>query len=364
MSTILDRIHTKFRICSLALLWVFATTFANSALLGQDASGLTKDPTWKWPSVADFNEQLQSYLDLFQVPPAKQEQIQTIWHDKLPDESGPDFLNHLVNVASLVDPRVAAVQEQLAKTVNLEVANPNIDLTWFDARVPGWLQDNLKLAVARHLAQYRHYDEALAVLETLDAKHVADPSTWMFYSAVCYHHLLKQRECLERIDELLQRESEIVSRYAVTAKLMKSDIQPLKVDSLDEVARLMQDVERRLDLGRAGTRVQDNEKKIVDKLDKMINQIEQQLQQQKNQQQQQQRSNGQGDAQNQRPLDGTPPDVSGPGDVDQKNIGKKDGWGDLPPAQRQEALQNITKDLPSHYREVIEAYFKRLATGE
>jgi hypothetical protein len=53
----------------------------------------------------------------------------------------------------------------------------------------------------------------------------------------------------------------------------------------------------------------------------------------------------------------------GNGDVDQKDIGNGSGWGNLPPAQRQEALQNMTKDLPSHFREVIEAYFKRLASN-
>ena len=47
--------------------------------------------------------------------------------------------------------------------------------------------------------------------------------------------------------------------------------------------------------------------------------------------------------------------------MDDKDIGDKSGWGNLPPAARQEALQSITKDLPSHYREVIEAYFKRLS---
>ena len=51
----------------------------------------------------------------------------------------------------------------------------------------------------------------------------------------------------------------------------------------------------------------------------------------------------------------------GPGDVDQKKIGDRAGWGNLPPAQRQEALQRLTEELPSHYREVIEGYFRQLA---
>jgi hypothetical protein len=97
----------------------------------------------------------------------------------------------------------------------------------------------------------------------------------------------------------------------------------------------------------------------------MIDKIEEQLQQQQQQQKQQQEKDSGG---KQNKGQGKPMDESriaganGPGDVDPKDVGKNSGWGDLPPAQRHEALQNITKDLPSHYREVIEAYFKALAT--
>ena len=53
---------------------------------------------------------------------------------------------------------------------------------------------------------------------------------------------------------------------------------------------------------------------------------------------------------------------NGTGDVDRKNIEDRDGWGKLPPAERTEALQQISRDLPTHYREAIEAYFRKLAT--
>ena len=36
-------------------------------------------------------------------------------------------------------------------------------------------------------------------------------------------------------------------------------------------------------------------------------------------------------------------------------------WGDLPPAERAAALAEMAKDMPPHYRNVIEEYFKRLA---
>ncbi len=54
----------------------------------------------------------------------------------------------------------------------------------------------------------------------------------------------------------------------------------------------------------------------------------------------------------------------GAGDNARKNIGTKSGWGDLPPKEREEALQQISKDFPSHYREIVEEYFRRRAESE
>jgi hypothetical protein len=51
----------------------------------------------------------------------------------------------------------------------------------------------------------------------------------------------------------------------------------------------------------------------------------------------------------------------GPGEVTKKDIGSKDGWGNLPPRQRDEAMQQIGREFPSHYRDVIEQYFRKLA---
>ena len=56
--------------------------------------------------------------------------------------------------------------------------------------------------------------------------------------------------------------------------------------------------------------------------------------------------------------------AKGPGNVDRKNLGRTAGWGDLPAKEREEALQQIGKDFPSHYRDIIEQYFKKLATED
>lgn len=62
--------------------------------------------------------------------------------------------------------------------------------------------------------------------------------------------------------------------------------------------------------------------------------------------------------------DSMPAGGKGPGEVAKKDVGNGDGWGDLPPRKRDEALQQIGREFPPHYREAIEQYFKRLASGE
>jgi hypothetical protein len=55
---------------------------------------------------------------------------------------------------------------------------------------------------------------------------------------------------------------------------------------------------------------------------------------------------------------------TGPGEVSKKSIRTHSDWGNLNPKERQEVLQSIGKEYPSHYRDIIEQYFKRLAADD
>lgn len=321
---------------------------------------LQKSATWQWPDIANIEQHFLSYLDQVEASPSVRSKVLEHWKQTAAQDKGPAFLERVLSTAALVDPRIADLVAQL----NDPQAAPVVldQLEWLSSDVPGWLQDAIRLACGRSLAQRRLYDEALETLASLDTEQVCDPASLIFYRAVCQHHLLQKKECLASVELLLERQAELPVRFTQVSQLMAADIKPLKDDSLDEVARLMNDVQRRLDLGRAGKRVRDEEDKIVDKLDKMIEQIEEQLQQQQQQQQQaggQQNQPQQGQAQ---PMEESQvAGGSGPGDVDQKDVGKRSGWGNLPPAERQAALQRMTQELPSHYREVIEGYFRELS---
>ena len=179
------------------------------------------------------------------------------------------------------------------------------------------------------------------------------PASLLFHQSVVYHALLNKESGLKSIDVLLQGADASPRRYVALAQLMQDDLIGLEEDTLDHVARRMEDIRRRLDLGRAGPKVRKVEKGVIESLDKLIKKLEDEQQQ-----------SGSDSAGNQST---SPAEQSrlaggqGAGDVTKKNIGSKSGWGDLPPKEREEAMQQIGRDFPAHYRDAIEQYFRRLA---
>ncbi len=330
---------------------------ADSGTPSNNASDLRRSATWAWPAISVFEQQVLSYLDQLNASELKRREVRAAWDASSESVKGPQLLDRLLAIGGVIEPRIAKLNEQLSDPTGPAI-HPQ-DLEWLSSDVPGWLQDTIRLACARALAQRRLYDEALETLSGLQISQVCDPASLIFYRAICEHHLLKRKECLADAKLLLERQAELPARFTQLAQLMVADIEPLKSDSLDEVARLMRDVERRLDLGRAGKRVRDEEEEIVKKLDKLIEDIENQIQQ--SQQQSQQNGGQNNPAQSQPMQESQIAGGTGPGDVEQKEVGNRAGWGNLPPAERQEALQRLTEELPSHYREVIEGYFRQLA---
>ena len=45
-----------------------------------------------------------------------------------------------------------------------------------------------------------------------------------------------------------------------------------------------------------------------------------------------------------------------------QNLAKE--WGKLPDKERARAMQELTRDMPPKYREVIESYFRKLAASD
>lgn len=223
--------------------------------------------------------------------------------------------------------------------------------------MPDFAKQHLRLFVGRFLAQRQLYEEALDVLVAVDPKQIVDPASYFFQRAICEHQLLKKGDAMRSLGNLLDNTQNVPERYKAVALLMRHDLEQLKDASLGEVAKKMLDVERRLTLGRGGEKTQKVEEEIVEALDEIIKKAEEQ---------QNGGGGGGGQGGNQNQSGGAAGDSSvkgatAPGEVDKKDIGNKAGWGSLAPKKAAEAKNVINRNFPSHYREAIEQYFKKLA---
>ena len=54
----------------------------------------------------------------------------------------------------------------------------------------------------------------------------------------------------------------------------------------------------------------------------------------------------------------------GEGEVDPKNAGHKDRWGNLPEKAQAAAKNMLDQKYPAHYRQAIEQYLKKIAERE
>ena len=225
--------------------------------------------------------------------------------------------------------------------------------------LPPFFAANLRAHFARFLGQNELYDEALTQFDQVDLSQIVDPAGCLFFKAVCQHRLLMKEEGLQTIDALLTDTTDLPVRFRTVARLMRADLEQLKEKSLNEVARMMSDVERRLRFGRGGERVQKVEEEIIASLDEIIKKIEQQ--------QGGGGGGGGGAGQNNSNQSGGPAGDSSvkgstaPGEVDERDIGRNAGWGSLPPKEQAKARNLIDRELPPHYRAAIEEYLRKIA---
>ncbi len=316
------------------------------------ADELRRTADWETPDPDSVWQQFDQWLERQPVTEAKIQRAHAMRTQA--ELAGRPLLDVLVESAAVVDERVAEVVFHCRQPFQAS-ALPDFAALEPDA-LPSWLAANLRLYYARWLADALLFDEVEQVLAGIPPSDVCDPAALLFHQAIAHHRQLEKEQCLELLGRLLANEQELPIRYITVARLMMADIEPLKPDSLDEISRLMDNVKTRLRQARAGTRVREEEDAIVEKLDKLIKQLEEQAAAAMAQ------AAAQGGAAPAAPMnDSMPGGGSGPGNVDPRKLGDRTDWGNLPPKEREAALQRLGKDLPSHYRDVVEEYFRKLA---
>ncbi|MCC6125128.1 MAG: hypothetical protein IT426_09220 [Pirellulales bacterium] len=342
------------RVVFAILSYCFVLLLPPTCVFAQAPAALSHDPAWRPPAVEEIKTQALAWLEEKNAGAAAKTKAEELWSN-LPASLGEEeVLERLAATFALADENAKKLADLCSAPRAQLVLPPQPWLA--DPQTPPFAAHNMRLYYACWLVRQSLLDEAREQLAGLQAADVAAPAMLLFYQSVVYHKLLERESGLKTLDELLLGPESSPRRYRAVAKMMRADLKELEDDSLEHIARRMDDVRRRLDLGRAGPKVRKVEDGVIESLDKLIKKLEEE------QQQQQQASNK---LQSNNPAqDSVPMGGKGPGDVAKKKIGSQSGWGDLPPKEREEALQQIGRDLPANYRDVIEQYFKRLASEE
>ncbi len=312
-------------------------------------------PPWQPPRAEQVRDKVFSWLVGRQVPPEHQAKIEQLWAVDLDQLSGLELLVRVALSYALADTQAAEVVK-ICSSPRIHLILPSFP--WLqDPKTDPYMAANLRLLYGRWLVHEMLYEEALEMLGDLNPEDVADPASLLFYQSVANYFLLHQEEGLRRLEALLREPDQCPRRYVALATLMQEDLKTLREETLDHIARRMKDVERRLGLYRAGPKVRHIQDKIVEDLDKIIKRLEEQQQQQ-----------GGGGSAGGRTIRSTRPAPDsriiggkGPGEVEKRDVGAGSGWGNLPPKQREEVLQQIGRDFPAQYRDKIEQYFRKLA---
>jgi len=237
-----------------------------------------------------------------------------------------------------------------------------------------FVRANLALAYAKALSNRKVYEEALQTFNMFKPEQVVDPASFLFHKAVAEHALLKKTEANTSIARLLDDVPNAPERYKLVAALMHFDMVTWKEKDLGAIGRLMDIVQRRLDLARGGKETQKIQKEVVARLDELIKELENQD------------KDGDCDCTGGKPgskpgsaskpgnkpgntnqpsapqTDSVGGQNGGPGQVDTKRIEKlAEQWGKLPARERESNMRELTRDMPARYAEVIREYFRKLS---
>jgi len=299
--------------------------------------------------------QLFQWLASVKVDSAVATQIASKWADrsKLTQLTAEETLDLVIDSLSLADTTVNELVESCRRN------GVHVMLNFEGDRSVPFFRDAVQLYYARWLTQHRFYDEAVTMLDGMNPEASIDPASLFFYRSACRLRLLKSTEAADDLTLLLDNTLDVPARYRAVAELMKAEM-GTTAEGLPQVARLMSDVERRLDLGKADDPVQKREDEVIAALDKLLEEMEKQ-------QQEQQQNSGQGGGQQQNQpsqqgaAQSTIKGSAGNGDAERKELTENGNWGMLDQQSEAQAKELIRQKLPANFLDAIGRYTRRIA---
>jgi len=248
-------------------------------------------------------------------------------------------------------------------------APTDIPAVFQDSKKPVFFRANLALAYAKTLSGRRVYEEALDTLTLFKPEQVVDPASFLFHRAVAEHAMLKKADAIKSINRLQEDCSDAPERYKTVADLMVNDMAGWKDKDLGWISRMMNGIERRLDLSRGGPTTQDMQKRVLLTLDEMIKKLEDEQSQCNG------NCNKPGNGQGNKPGNNNQPSSpqkdsfggtnGGPGQAEARKFKETaENWGSMPAKDRANALLDRAREMPAKHRELVETYIKKLAQGD
>lgn len=245
-----------------------------------------------------------------------------------------------------------------------------------NAKRPGHLVATLRYYLALRLVQARLFDEADTILDEMTPENSVDPAGVLITRAIVCNHLSQSEKGLAAIQDFraftggaMDRgsteenagfnpgETIVPRRFVELAKLLEFDLKKQKEseDNPQQISRKMDDVRRRLGKGRTDDDTQQAEQDVMKSLERLIEKIEKQCEQQDS-------LDGEGRQGNQGADDSRRMAQKAPGNIDRRDFKDESDWGNLPPKEREETLLKIEKEFPAHYRDIVEQYFREMAS--
>jgi len=170
------------------------------------------------------------------------------------------------------------------------------------------------------------------------------------------------------LETFLRDRPDAPQRLTLAAQQMLAELENRVPGRMGEVVDLMQFSSRRLRDGDSGDKLQGRQQRIVELLDRMIEEEEEKEQSCKNKSNSGSEGGGQ-DGQQGGQMPQSPMQQSmlpGGGSADQMlREGRRaipgEMWGAMPPAERERVLQALRESFPSRYRQLVEQYYEELA---
>ncbi len=185
-----------------------------------------------------------------------------------------------------------------------------------------------------------------------------------FLHGYCLLSDLQYTKAAAALEEFLRRYPMASQRLVVAAQQMLVELQNRQPGRIGEVVDLMDFCGRRLSIADTGDKVHERQQRVVDILDRMIEEAEQ-----KEKEQSCDSGSGgggsQGDQSPSNPMQESQlPGGSGSDKAElraSRRANPAEVWGSMPPAERAKVLQALRDSFPSRYRQLVEQYYEDLA---